>query len=176
MTYFQAKYIRQNGEVIQTLNTVLKEKKQAKEEYQRAVASQKVGAMVSTKFRCDEYTIEMGNKPEGTKYIDVDLKYFETLKTEYRYEERLFTLTVPRHKKRRYNPLFADNMDVDDEIYDSSFWIDEIEIIEPRPCNTTVNPSYQILRGKNAMFYVLKLESNFSRMGRQTMGNWRQRW
>ena len=152
MTHFQAKFINPNGVIIQTLATDLKEKEKARDEYQESVSNHsKVGAIVTTAFKSDEYTIEMGNKPEGTKYIDVELKYFETLKTEYRYNERLFTLTVPRHKKTRYNPFFADNMDVDDaaEISDSSLWIDEIQIIEPRPSNTHSNPAYQIVNSTN---------------------------
>ena len=151
MTHFQAKYIRHDGTEIQTVTTRIEEKQKAKQEYQQAIATQKVGAMVTSAFRMDEYTIEMGNKPEGTMYIDVELKYFETLKTEYRYNERLFTLTVPRQKKTRYNPFFADNMDVDDaaEISDSSLWIDEIQIIEPRPSNTHSNPAYQIVNSTN---------------------------
>jgi hypothetical protein len=162
VTYFQAKYISHDGTEIQTLQTRIEEKQKAKQEYQKAIATQKVGAMVTSAFRMDEYTIEMGNKPEGTKHIDVELKYFETLKTEYRYNERLFTLTVPRHKKTRYNPLFADDMDVDDaEISDSSLLIDEIRIIEPRPSNTNANSAYQIVNSKNT-HNLSKLKSNFS--------------
>lgn len=164
MTHFQAKFINQNGVAIQTLTTELKEKEKAKDEYQQSVSdSSKVGAIVTTAFKSDEYTIEMGNKPEGTKYIDVELKYFETLKTEYRYKERLFTMTVPRHKKTRYDPLYADGMDVDvaPDISDSSRWIDQIEIIEPSPSNTNGNPDYQILNSRNTKC-LNKLKLNFS--------------
>ena len=136
MTHFQAKFINPGGDTIQTLKTELKEKKEAREEYNKSVQNHsKVGAIVTTAFKSDEYTIEMGNKPEGTKYIDVELIYSETLKTEYRYNERLFTMTVPRYKKARYNSLFADDIDVDGapDINDSSRWIDIIEIIEPSP-------------------------------------------
>jgi len=149
LTYFEAKFIRHDGRIIQTLNTELKEKEQAKQEYQKSCQTGRVGAIVTTKFKSDEYTIEMGNKPEGTKYIHVALKYFETLKTEYRYKERVFTMTVPRHKKRRYNPFYPDGeMDVEgeDEISDSSQWIDEIDVIEPHPDNSSADAYYQINR------------------------------
>ena len=164
MTHFQATFINPDGVIIQTLTTELKEKEEAREEYQRSVSDKsKVGAIVTTAFKSDEYTIEMGNKPEGTKYIDVELKYFETLKTEYRLKERLFTMTVPRHKKTRYNPLFADDMDVDGapDINDSSRWIDEIEIIEPSPSNTTGDAAYQILKSRKTKS-LNKFKLNFS--------------
>ena len=168
MTHFQAKFINQNGVAIQTLTTELKGKEKARDEYQESVSDHsKVGAIGTTtskdEFKSDEYTIEMGNKPEGTKYIDVELKYFETLKSEYRYNERLFTMTVPRHKKTRYNTLNADGMDVDvaPDISDSSRWIDEIEIIEPSPSNAIGNAAYQILNSRNTQ-NPNKFKLNFS--------------
>ncbi|CBY38037.1 unnamed protein product [Oikopleura dioica] len=98
--------------------------------------------MATREIRSDECRIEMGNKPEGTKYIEVQLNYFETLKTEYRSDERVFTLTVPRHNKR----LVADNVQNVSQIFDTSRYIDEIEIIEPHPSNTSENPTYKILK------------------------------
>ena len=164
MTHFQAKFINPNGVIIQTLATDLKEKEKARDEYQESVSNHsKVGAIVTTAFKSDEYTIEMGNKPEGTKYIDVELKYFETLKTEYRFGQRLFTMTVPRHKKTRYDPKFADDMDVDGapDINDSSRWIDEIEIIEPSPSNTSGDAAYQITNSRDTKSFD-KFKLNFS--------------
>jgi hypothetical protein len=165
VTYFKAKFFNPNGEIIQTLYTELKGKEKAKEEYLKSVSKidsfkkltksvsdhSKVGAIVTTaskgKFKSDAYTIEMGNKPEGTKYIDVELKYSETLKTEYRLKERLFTMTVPRYKKTRYEPLFADDIDDDGapDINGLTRWIDEIEIIEP---SSSEYDAYQILNSR----------------------------
>ena len=146
MTYFRVEYISRAGARIQTLETELKEKNYAKTDIYQKSISERVGAMATREIRSDECRIEMGNKPEGTKYIEVQLNYFETLKTEYRSDERVFTLTVPRHNKR----LVADNEQNVSQIFDTSRWIDEIEIIEPRPSNTSENPTYKILRSKNA--------------------------
>jgi hypothetical protein len=139
VTYFKAKFFNPNGEIIQTLYTELKGKEKAKKEYLKSVSNHsKVGAIVTTaskgKFKSDAYTIEMGNKPEGTKYIEVELKYSETLKTEYSvYRERLFTMTVP----------------IDDDgapdINGLTRWIDEIEIIEP---SSSEYDAYQILNSR----------------------------
>jgi hypothetical protein len=151
VTHFKAKFINSNGEIIQTLYTELKENEETRDVmYIQLVSDRsKVGAKVTTSFKSDSnlmiYTVEMYNKPQGTKFIDVELKYSETLKTEYRYNECLFTMTIPRY------PLFADDFDVDGapDINNSSRWVDEIEIIEPSPSEYA---AYQIVKSRKTKY------------------------
>ena len=156
VTYFRAKYYdiqEDRCQLLQQIETKLKKKEEAREEYNKAVQTGDSGALLTSSFRGDEYTIEMGNKPEATKLINVHFKYSEPLKGDANGNgDRVHTLFVPRHRKKRFRAgeEEEDAMEVDLGDSNTSSWIDEIEIIEPHgeSTNTTSDSHFGIAESK----------------------------
>ncbi|CAG5109620.1 Oidioi.mRNA.OKI2018_I69.chr2.g4139.t1.cds [Oikopleura dioica] len=138
LTFFRAQYFASNGAELANIDTQLKKKSEARDEYKKAFAQENYGVIATRDELCrgDEYTIEMGHKPNDTMYINVHLKYSEPMKSKWIYgKEHSFTLHVPRHRKSRFLPTEKDdpliNISLDGPNQRSN-WHDEIEIIECR--------------------------------------------
>lgn len=163
VTYFHARYLNSTYEEIQTITTTLKEKDKARKEYNKAVQNRDFSAIVTSNsdFRGDEYTIEMGNKPEHTEFIVVQLEYSEPLKPEMRVDERLLSLTVQRHKKKRFKSFDLTNARVniqaESEPEEPSRWIDEVVIIECLGENANTGGSESMIsRSKILILYNIQ--------------------